>query len=54
MAGNQLKWWRDDPSFSLRRTITVEDDGNELVGKGEMLQNKATWEEDLTLTYARL
>ena len=54
MTGNQLKWWRDDPKFSQRLTITIEDEGNKLVSKGEMSQNGAAWEEDLALTYARL
>ena len=51
MAGNQLKWWRDEPSFSQRVTITIEDDGNKMVSKGEMSRDGAAWEDDLSLTY---
>jgi hypothetical protein len=54
MTGNQLKWWRDNPNFSQRLTITIEDEGNKLISKGEMSRNGAAWEEDLALTYVRL
>ena len=53
MTGNQLKWWRDEPSFSQRVTITIEDDGNKMVSKGEMSRDGAAWEDDLSLTYVR-
>jgi hypothetical protein len=53
MAGNQLKWWRDDPNFSQRFTITIEDDGNKMVSKGEMSREGADWEKDLALVYDR-
>jgi len=54
MTGNQLKWWRDEPSFSQRFTIAIEDDGNKMVGKGEMSREGAAWEKDLALTFVRL
>src|SRR5512146_1353836 len=38
VAGNELRWWRDEPSFSQRVVITIEDDGNKLISKGEMSQ----------------
>lgn len=50
---NQLKWWRNEPSFSQRYTITIEDKGNKLVSKGEMSRDGGTWEKDLELTYIR-
>jgi hypothetical protein len=53
MTGDQLKWWRDDPSFSQRFTIVIEDDSNKMVSTGEMSREGATWEEDLALTYVR-
>ncbi len=34
--------------------ISVEDNGNKMVGKGEMLQNAGAWENDLELTYSRI
>ena len=54
MTGNQLQWWRDEPSFSQRFTIAIEDDGNKMVGKGEMSREGAAWEKDLALTFVRL
>ncbi len=54
MAGNQLQWWRDEPSFSQRFIITIEADGNTMIGKGEMSREGAAWEKDLELTYTRI
>jgi hypothetical protein len=54
MTGNQLKWWRDEPSFSQRFTMTIEDNGNKMESQGEMSREGATWEKDLALTYVRL
>jgi len=53
MTGNQLKWWRDDPSFSQRFTMTIEDN-DKMVSTGEMSQGGGAWEEDLAITYIRL
>lgn len=50
---NQLKWWRNEPSFSQRYTITIENNGNKLVSKGEMSRDGGTWEKDLELTHIR-
>ena len=50
---NRLAWWRDDPKFSQRFTITVADDGTRMIGEGEMSRNGADWEKDLALTYTR-
>ena len=54
MSGSQLKWWRDEPSFSQRFTITIEADGNTMVGQGEMSREGAAWEKDLALTLVRV
>ncbi len=54
MTGDQLKWWRDEPSFSQRFTIVIEDNSNKMVSKGEMSREGAAWEEDLALTYVQL
>jgi hypothetical protein len=54
MAGNQLTWWRDDLSFSQRFVITIEDDGNRMISKGEMSRDGAAWEKDLELTFIRI
>ena len=53
MSGNQLQWWRDDPHFSQRYTIAIDEDGDTMTGHGEMSRDGAPWEKDLALTYAR-
>ncbi len=54
IAGNQLTSWRDEPHFSQRMTITIEDGGNWMTSKGEMSRDGAAWEEDLALTFERM
>jgi hypothetical protein len=54
MVRNQLQWWRNEPSFSQRVVITIEDKGNKMVSKGEMSRDGAAWEQDLELTYVRM
>ncbi len=54
MTGNQLKWWRDEPSFSQRVIMTIEDNGNKMETQGEMSREGADWEKDLGLTYVRV
>jgi hypothetical protein len=51
---NVLQWWRNAPGFSQRNTLTIEDGGRTMVGKGELSKDGATWEQDLDLTYTRL
>ncbi|WP_126630020.1 DUF1579 family protein [Dictyobacter alpinus] len=53
MTGNQLKWWRDEPSFSQRFTMIIEDN-HKMVSTGEMSREGAAWEKDLALTYVRV
>ncbi|SRR6266496_69165 len=50
---NILKWWRDNPKFSQRFTVTFDDD-NHMTGKGEMCRDGKTWEGDLELVYSRI
>lgn len=52
--GNQITWWRDEPSFRQRFMLTIEENGNKLVGKGEMSKAGGSWEKDLELTYTRV
>jgi hypothetical protein len=54
MTENVLTWQRDEPNFSQRYTIAIADDGNRMVGKGEMSRDGAAWEDDLSLTYVRV
>ena len=49
-----LKWWRNAPEFSQRYTHTIVDDGNTIIGKGELSKDGSTWEKDLDLTYTRV
>ena len=51
---NVLKWWRNAPGFSQRYTFTVTDNGNTIIGKGELSKDDTTWEKDLDLTYTRV
>ncbi len=49
------RYWRDAsaPDFSQRFTGTFSDDGNTIVGRGELSKDGNTWEGDLDLTYRR-
>jgi hypothetical protein len=51
---NVLKWWRNVPDFSQRYTWTFTDNGNTIIGKGELCKDGKTWEKDLDLTYSRI
>jgi hypothetical protein len=51
---NVIKWWRNAPNFSQRYTWTIADDGNTIIGKGELSKDGTTWEKDLDLTYTRV
>jgi hypothetical protein len=54
VADGEISWWRDDPRFRQRFTISVQADGRRLVGKGRMSRDGAPWEDDLALTYERV
>lgn len=47
-------WQRNDPNFSQRYTLKVQDEGQRLEGRGEMSRNGKAWEGDLSLVYSRL
>ena len=49
-----VKWRREAPNFSQRYTWTLADDGNTIIGKGELSKDGKTWEKDLELTYTRV
>jgi hypothetical protein len=51
---NIVKWWRNAPNFSQRYTWTFADNGNTIIGKGELCKDGKTWERDLDLTYTRI
>jgi hypothetical protein len=50
----KLSWWRDDPAFRQRFTITVQPGGQRLSGKGQMSKEGGKWEGDLDLEYERV
>ncbi len=52
--GNTLKWWRNAPGFSQQYSWTITDNGNTIVGEGEISKDGAVWEKDLCLTYTRI
>jgi hypothetical protein len=54
LSGNVLKWWRNDPAFSLRFTGTLVDEGRTIIGKGAISRDGPPWEGDLELTYTRV
>ncbi len=51
---NIWKWWRNAPGFSQRFTGTLIDDGNTIIGHGELSRDGTNWEPDLDLTYTKL
>lgn len=53
VTGNQVMWRRAEAGFSQRWTMTVDDGGTTLAGKGEMSRDGGAWEDDLALTYVR-
>jgi hypothetical protein len=54
LRDNIWKWWRNAPGFFQRFTGTIVDDGNTIVGNGELCRDGVTWEGDLALTYTRI
>ena len=48
------KWWRNEPGFFQRYEATITDDGNTIIGKGELSKDGVSWEKDLDLTYTRV
>ncbi len=54
MTGNVLTWRREEPSFSQRATITIDEGGTRMIMKGEMSRDGGDWEDDLSLTYERI
>jgi len=54
LRDNIWKWWRNAPGFFQRYEGTIVDDGNKIIGKGELSRDSKTWEKDLNLTYTRV
>jgi hypothetical protein len=54
IEGRELKWWRDDPTFSQRMSVAVAEDQNKMVSSGEMCREGGEWEKDLSQTFERV
>ncbi len=54
LQDNLWKWWRNASGFLQRYEGKISDDGNTIVGKGELSKDGVTWEKDLNLTYTRV
>ncbi len=54
LEGNVMKCWRDGPEFSQRNTLTISDDKQTIIGKGEIAKDGSRWEQDLNLTYSKV
>jgi hypothetical protein len=52
--GNILRWWRNDPKFSQRNTLTFSSDRKTIITRGEMLKEGGNWEDDLSMTYRKI
>ncbi len=51
---NVVKWWRSVPGFSQRYSWTITDNGNTIIGKGELCEDGKTWVRDLDQTFTRI
>ena len=51
---NILNWWRNTPEFSQHYSWTFADNGNAIIGKGEMCKDGKTWEKDLEQSFKRI
>jgi hypothetical protein len=54
LRDNTWRYWRNSPRFSQRFIRTFGDNGNTIVGVGELSKDGSTWEPDLELTYTRV
>lgn len=54
VGDNVVQWWRNAPNFLQRYTWTIVDDGNTIIGKGELSRDGTHWGKDLDLTYTRI
>jgi hypothetical protein len=54
LRDNVWKWWRHAPGFFQRYEGSIVDNGNTIIGKGELSKDGVSWEQDLNLTYTRV
>jgi hypothetical protein len=54
VADGKFTWWRNDPEFSQRFCMTIEEGGKKMSSTGEMSKDGEKWEGDLALVYERV
>jgi hypothetical protein len=54
MTDRTLGYARNAPGFSQRFTLAISDDGDTIVGQGELSRDGSSWQDDLAITYRRL
>jgi hypothetical protein len=54
LEGATLRWSRDAPAFSQRYVLTLSEDHQTIVGKGEISKDGTTWEKDLDQDYTKV
>ncbi|WP_128544523.1 hypothetical protein [Larkinella soli] len=51
---NVVKWWRNVPGFSQQYSWTITDNGNTIIGNGELCEDGKTWKKDLDQVFTRV
>ena len=51
---NLWQWWRNAPGFRQRYAVRIAEDGQTMIGRGELSKDGVVWEKDLDLTYTRV
>jgi hypothetical protein len=54
VEGNVVRWWRNARGFFQRYSWTISDNGNTIIGKGELCKDGKNWERDLEQTFTRV
>jgi hypothetical protein len=49
-----IRWWRNAHGFSQRYSWTIAENGDTLIGKGELSRDGTHWEKDLEQTFSRV
>jgi hypothetical protein len=54
VAGDEVRWHRDEEGFAQRMVFSVAADGSRLDARGTMSRDGGPWEDDLQLIYDRI
>ena len=54
LQNNLWQWWRNALGFLQRYEVRIAEDGQTLIGRGELSKDGVSWEPDLDLTYTRI